>query len=305
MKEIAAVVVTYNRNDKLAECIKALLDQTSLGEMDILVVDNGDCSDTEAMLKRMAYKYEGRETVLLDYLSTGHNIGGAGGYAYGIRQAIQAGYKYVWLMDDDCMPEPDALEELLLFDRTHRGEYGFVCSKVLWKDGRLHRMNVPRETVFKNLRNWKGSEIRVEMASFVSLFIPADVIRTVGLPIRQFFIWTDDWEYTRRISMKYPCWLAKRSRVVHDTAVNRGADIASAEPDKTERFRYLYRNDVYLYRREGWKGLLYEAVRIPVHIGRIAVSRGSVKDKLRKAGIVIKGTAEGLRFWPETEMIDK
>ncbi len=203
-------------------------------------------------------------------------------------------------MDDDCVPAEDALEQFLRFGRENPG-YGFLSGKVLWKDGSLCEMNIQRETVMRDIRSLGSEPVRVEMASFVSLFVPAAVVREVGLPVRQFFIWTDDWEYTRRISRRYPCWVVPASEVVHDTEQNTGADIASSPAERTDRFRYLYRNDVVLYRREGLRGLAYEAARLCVHAARIAVSKNSMREKLRRTGIMLNGTFEGLGFYPEPE----
>ena len=91
------------------------------------------------------------------------------------------------------------------------------------------------------------------------------------------------------------------SEVVHDTEQNTGADIASSPAERTDRFRYLYRNDVVLYRREGLRGLAYEAARLCVHAARIAVSKNSMREKLRRTGIMLNGTFEGLGFYPEPE----
>ena len=41
-----------------------------------------------------------------------------------------------------------------------------------------------------------------EQATFVSLFLKAGTIRAVGLPVKEFFIWGDDIEYTRRITIR-------------------------------------------------------------------------------------------------------
>jgi GT2 family glycosyltransferase len=143
------------------------------------------------------------------------------------------------------------------------------------------------------------------MASFVSLFISAEIVKDVGLPLKEFYIWTDDWEYTRRISRRYPCWLVPSSEVVHDTERNTGADIASADMERTGRFRFLYRNDVYLYRREGIRGFIYEAARLALHTARIACSRNNSAEKCKRIGIMYKATMEGLCFRPVPERINK
>ena len=38
------------------------------------------------------------------YINTGSNLGGAGGFSFGIKQAVQQKYEYLWIMDDDTMP---------------------------------------------------------------------------------------------------------------------------------------------------------------------------------------------------------
>lgn len=296
MRRIAAVVVTYNRKEKLRNCIEAICRQTASEHPEIFIVDNNSSDGTAEMVRDIVSAHE-QDTRII-YRNTGYNSGGAGGFCYGIRKAVEAGYTHLWLMDDDCVPEEAALEEFLKYDAEHSGEYGFLSSKVLWTDGSLCTMNVQRETVTRNLGSMPDTCTGIEMASFVSLFLPADVVRDVGLPFREFFIWSDDWEYTRRISAKYPCMVVPSSVVVHDTPVNCGADISRAPEDRVGRFRYLYRNDVYLYRREGVRGLLYEAARLPVHMIRVALSDMRSKDKMKRIGTIIRGTYEGMRFWP-------
>ena len=36
--------------------------------------------------------------------NTGKNLGGAGGFAFGLRKAIELGYLYAWIMDDELYP---------------------------------------------------------------------------------------------------------------------------------------------------------------------------------------------------------
>ena len=292
MKKTAAVIVTYNRKDKLLRCIDAVLDQTVSEQLDLIVVDNNSTDGTGEAVR----EYSG-----VTYFNLRYNSGGAGGFSFGIRKALESGYEFIWLMDDDCIPERDALEQLLLFENANSGKYGFLSSKVLWRDGSLCEMNVQRETLTRDIRCFTDKPVRVEMASFVSLFLPSAIAAEAGLPVREFFIWTDDWEYTRRISRKHTCWAVPASVVIHDTEANTGADISKASDDRVDRFRFLYRKDVYLYRREGVRGFVYEAARLAYHAARIAVSNNSIREKARRLGIMIKGTAEGLRFYPEPE----
>ena len=311
MMRVAAVVVTYNRRDMLRRCIEALLKQTGSIAPDILIVDNNSSDGTSDAVRECAAEARvlltdsaaaDNEQRRIVYKRLPYNSGGAGGFAFGIREAAEAGYDYLWLMDDDCIPQDNALEEFLKYDSLHHGEYGFLSSRVLWKDGSLCEMNVQRETVFRDISADRLSEnsapAEVSMASFVSLFIPAGIVYDVGLPIREFFVWTDDWEYTRRISRKYRCMVIPASTVVHLTAANAGADISAADASRIDRFRYLYRNDVYLYRREGIRGFGYEAARIALHTARVIRKGTGLRDRCTRIGIIFKGTTDGLRFCP-------
>ena len=126
----AAVVVTHNRIDLLRQCVAQLENQ--ICACDILIVDNASTDGTAQWLESQPD---------LHCRNTGANLGGAGGFNLGMRWAVEAGYDYVWVMDDDCLPQPDALEKLLEADRILEGNYGWLSSVALWTDGSECIMN--------------------------------------------------------------------------------------------------------------------------------------------------------------------
>ena len=290
----AAVVVTYNRKDLLTENIQCLLAQKPEVPA-IIIIDNHSTDGTKEAIQQFI------DAEQIQYCDTGANLGGAGGFSFGIKYAAEKGYDYVWVMDDDCMPNPDALAAFFVADEQLKGQYGFLSSKVLWKDGNLCTMNLQRETLTHNLAGFEKDLQPVVMASFVSLFLPTRIIKEMGLPIKEFFIWTDDWEYTRRISRKYTCYAVADSVVVHKSKNNIGANIATESADRLDRFDYLYRNDVYLYRREGIKGFCYEAVRLASHCARVILK--SEDNKAKRLKKIIHGTIKGLSFHPSIDRV--
>ena len=294
MGTVAAVIVTYNRKDLLRECIAHILAQEPEAP-DILVIDNHSTDGTRDYIRD--YIDGGR----IDYTDTGANLGGAGGFSLGIRRAAEKGYDRIWVMDDDCMPEKDALAALMRVDRELNGAFGFLSSRVLWRDGKICTMNLQRETLTRNLKGFGRRLQPVVMASFVSLYLKRETVQELGLPIREFYIWTDDWEYTRRISRKYPCYAVADSAVVHLSRANIGANIATESAERLDRFDYLYRNDVYLYRREGLRGFAYEAVRLSGHCVRVLLkAKDHKKERLKK---IIGGTRKGFSFHPTIERL--
>lgn len=302
MPKIAAVVVTYNRRDLLLECLSCLQNQNFSDasqacetSLNILVIDNASTDGTSKALKPLA------NTKQILYFNTGSNLGGAGGFNYGMRKAVELGYDYVWVMDDDCMPHEDTLQEFLKADAQLNGQYGYISSVCRWTDGSICTMNTQRHPLTKNITDFSPELQPCTLASFVSLFVPARIIKELGLPIKDFFIWSDDWEFTRRISRKYPCYLAGKSVVTHKSKSNGVGNIALDSEEKISRYKLAYRNDVVFYRREGAKGYGYILVRGLYHVLLVLTKAKSKKGERLKT--IIQGNLEGLKFHPKIEYI--
>lgn len=291
---VAAIVVTYNRRELVLECVDCLARQTA--PADILVIDNASTDGTGRALEPLA------QSGAIRYVNTGRNLGGAGGFQYGVRLAVKLGYALLWIMDDDSMPTPTALQALL-DAAADAGEYGFLSGRALWTDGSLCRMNVQRDLRMNNLSDFSAALVPCGAATFVSLLVPARVVRDVGLPIGEFFIWADDLEYTRRISRKYPCYVVPASLTVHKCQANNGGNISTDTAERIDRYRYAYRNEVYVYRREGFSGYRRLLLRTPLHILRV-LARARDKRLLR-IRVILGATLKGFAFHPEIEYIDQ
>lgn len=298
MDRIAAVVVTYNRKALLLQCLQKLVGQQQAA-CDILVVDNASTDGTEQAVQAL-----GLPGVF--YRNTGSNIGGAGGFNFGMRWAVEAGYQGVWLMDDDTLPKPDALEKLLQADALLEGHYGFLSSAVLWQDGSECRMNRPKlqaQAVYTELPLLRCGVVRAEQATFVSLFVRAETVRRYGLPIKEFFIWGDDIEYTRRLAVRngQPSYLVGTSQVIHMMKENNGSSIATDDAARMDRYNYAFRNENYLYRQEGLKGLCHYFAKCGLNVLRILKSKSEKKGK--RIWIVLKNMVGGFAFNPSIEKL--
>src|SRR5881227_1028098 len=131
-ERVCAVVVTHNRVELLRRCLSALAGQTVPVER-VLVIDNASTDGTADVVRD---EFPSVKLVRLE-----HNVGGAGGFHEGMRRAHEAGFDWIWLMDDDTLASDDALEQLL---RASSAEDALIlASKAVWTDGRLHPMNAP------------------------------------------------------------------------------------------------------------------------------------------------------------------
>ena len=125
MNNIVAIIVTFNRKELLGEAIEALCSQT-IQSFDIMVVDNASTDGTKEYIS----SYVNNGTI--QYFNTGKNIGGAGGFHFGMKKALMENYDYIWLMDDDTIPDKDCLENLMKAKEILHNQFSFLSSYVYW-----------------------------------------------------------------------------------------------------------------------------------------------------------------------------
>jgi len=162
--------------------------------------------------------------------------------------ALAGGADLVWLMDDDTVPEKQALAAMLeALDRYPGCRAALVASRVLWTDGRPHPMNTPRTRPFATkaeLADAAAAGCRpIRSASFVSILVDGQTCRQAGLPLADYFLWNDDFEFTTRILRRHSGLLCPASVVVHKTAT-----FGSTEADPGARFYYEVRNKIWTLR---------------------------------------------------------
>ena len=288
MSSVCAIVVTHNRKELLRECLAALRAQTRPPER-ILVVDNASTDGTRGMLER--------DYADVGLLSLATNEGSAGGYHEGIKRAHAEGGEWMWLMDDDTVPEPDALAELL--DAPTRLDGGappaLLASKVVWTDGLVHPMNATwpeRSRVELVIDGAERGLVPVRFATWVSLLLHRGAVDRHGLPAKQFFIWSDDVEYTSRMILGGErAYLVPRSVAVHKTASPHTH--MSASPD---RFYYHVRNTLLIARAPG-RSRRDLVVRLWVLIGS-SVQYLARQPSFAGVAAILRGLRDGLRDAP-------
>jgi rhamnopyranosyl-N-acetylglucosaminyl-diphospho-decaprenol beta-1,3/1,4-galactofuranosyltransferase len=183
MEKVIAVVVTYNRQALLSECITALRNQTRKPDA-ILVVNNGSTDNTQQWLQQQKDIY---------YINQ-KNIGGAGGFSTAIQTGYKKGYEWIWCMDDDGAPKEDALEQLLAVETN---ELKLLNCAVINKDDK--RSFVWNTGGHRSLDEVQGNIIEGIGHPFNGTFINRRIIERVGVPKAQFFLWGDETEYYYRI----------------------------------------------------------------------------------------------------------
>lgn len=295
MNNTLIILVTYNRINLLKESMQAI-NQSSI-PCDVLIVDNHSNDGTNKFINDYSL-----DKGIVHYFDTGSNLGGAGGYNYGLKKAcsIKENYTYFWLMDDDCIIQKDSLKYLLDFANEINNNFGFLSSKVLWTDNSICKTNIQRLKVAKKINDFSSDVVKVDYASFVSVLFQKEDVLKLGLPIKDFFIWTDDLEYTRRFSRIKPSYLINKSIVIHKCKGNYGVDITKELPERIDRYKYIYRNDYYTFKREGIRGYAFLWARYIYHVLKVLFLSS---NKLEKINTINNGYKDGLKFNPQIEYV--
>ena len=183
MEKVIALIVTYNRQALLSECIAALRNQTRPLDA-ILVVNNGSTDGTEEWLEKQ------KDIRFI----TQKNVGSSGGFSTGINWAYGNGYSWIWCMDDDGYSKEDALENLLNADD---GNLRLLNCAVIDKEDK--RSFVWKTHQYKTLDEVDCKIIEGIGHPFNGTLLQRRIIERVGVPRPKFFLWGDETEYYYRI----------------------------------------------------------------------------------------------------------
>jgi GT2 family glycosyltransferase len=280
---VCAVVVTHNRRRLLSDCLDAVRAQTRAPDH-VVVVDNASTDGTGALL---AERHPWAEVLALP-----SNEGSAGGFRAGVLRALENRPDWLWLMDDDTIPSPEALERLL--DRT-AGDDGLprpslLASKVVWTDGRVHPMNTP-DPDLRDLdglvRGIERDVLAVRTSTFPSLLVSRGAVERHGPPRAGYFVWSDDVDFTARILRDEPGFYVPASVVEHRTATAHRAHQGG------ERFYFAVRNGLWLLRGDAFAPkekvrhvlVVAEQVRLYLALERL---------RPRSLRVLVRGLRDGL-----------
>ncbi len=180
-------MVTYNRPAVLRTTVQALLDQTRQPDL-ILVVDNGEGSAATRVVDEL-------EHPRVTYVSTGENLGSAGGVAFGFEWLTDRGFDWMHSVDDDDPPRTDDTVERLqaLISRNLDDRLGAVAasgSRWNWKIGQFDR--IPDDEL--------SGDIRIDtIGGNGHLTVRREVVQEIGPPAKEFFFGFYDPLYCLRI----------------------------------------------------------------------------------------------------------
>jgi rhamnopyranosyl-N-acetylglucosaminyl-diphospho-decaprenol beta-1,3/1,4-galactofuranosyltransferase len=280
---VCAVVLTFNRRALLIECLRALLAQTHPVDR-IVLVDNASTDGTPEALRAAGLLER------VDYRPLERNLGSSGGFHAGIGAALEERWDWIWVMDDDAEPHPDALERLLASPAARDASTAVLATAVVDPDGEIEarvqrgffhgRMRpLPREAYVP------GTTPEVDYVSFVGMLVRGECARATDPPKADFFIWGDDLEYCLRLRRCGAIRVVPEAVVVHK-------EVGQVHTNRRARFwnRVLGQQIVPFPLEAFWKQLL--GLRNYVWIKKVYEGQGA----LSAAGTIAQFMAKSLMY---------
>lgn len=259
MSKVVAVIVTFNRWEKLQKAIETYVKSAVSS---IVIVNNASTDGTAVYLETI-------NDERIHILTLQENSGGAGGFHEGMKYVHQTIQDYDWVLvqDDDAFPDVPSLNAFV--ENSSEKGVDAVISAIYYPTGEICEMNRPGFLPFKDLKqtwttltkgnkgfhlgddyyedNKKGS---VDFASFVGLFLSKRIIQEMGFPDKDWFIYGDDLDYTISFTQRGFSLLFDPDRVFyHDCKSLNAANPNQKTYTDLWRAFFMYRNGIIIYKR--------------------------------------------------------
>ena len=207
-KKLFLVVVTYNRIEILKRSLLRLVDFLENGVDYIYVYNNASTDGTDKFLLEMGQKNNRVKVRNLD-----KNLGGAGGFSIGMKEAFNNGAQWVGLLDDDVLLDQNCIKELdNYFDSqdcliaVREDLEGNLAEYAAVKYGLKNpfRINPKVKSVKEKygIRENCPPLFEIACGSFEGFFVSRRAALDVGFPNASYFIYGDDFDYSLRLRKK-------------------------------------------------------------------------------------------------------
>ncbi len=220
---VSIIVPNWNGKNDVFECLYSMRNQEyPKDKLEIIIIDNGSTDGSQKEIKHTIAKMQKEKWVHLELIENKANLGSS----IARNQGIKASYKkskYIWMLDNDIVADPNALKELVEFGEKYR-EIGILGSVNYY-------YNNPEETYYLgSMLNWKTwlfrhiceKELANSDAYFVdcvatsSLLIKKEIINEIGMLDPEYFCYFNDVDWCLRAKKSgYKICILRNSKIWH------------------------------------------------------------------------------------------
>lgn len=242
---VCTILVNYKQTTKTEQCLQALDSMSVLPDW-VIVVDNSSTEQSKSELQSRQYRFKA------DFIFNQKNLGFAAACNQGIRLAQSANEPYdIWLLNNDTLPEKDALKELL--QKSKETGAGITGSAIYTQNGAFSGgagKTHPRLATVSRIHSPEGTDFDyIEGSSF---FISHDCLEKTGLLSEEYFLYYEENDYCRRaVNNGFSLAFAPKSIIKHDIGSSTGSETGKG---KTPFFIdcLMVRNRTLFAKKFGW-----------------------------------------------------
>jgi GT2 family glycosyltransferase len=243
MKKVTAIIATFNRLDFLKEIIQGLRNQT-YKIYNIVVTNNSSEDGTEEWLN------EQKDIIVQKQ----ENVGSSGGQYTGMKGAMETDCDFIWMMDDDVVPEKNCLENLMKVADENKIVAPVRYNNdgtLFWNETINFNISNPFKSIWDGINNKEyydkqGELVYTEGLTFEGPLIPRNIVEKIGYPEFSFFIYADDSEYMiRAIKHGFKTYLVKSAKM------NRKLPVPDLHKDFNWKHYYIIRNIIAIDKLHG------------------------------------------------------
>jgi GT2 family glycosyltransferase len=257
-KKLAIILVNWNSYELTNDTLQSLY-QTSFQDYDIICVDN---ASTDESLNQLRTNHN---NVII--LTCDQNTGFTGGNNKGMQYAIQQGYVYTLLLNNDVAVESDFLEPLvqaldinenmgavqpLIYfhhDRTLIWNAGSSFNQWLGITKTIGYNKKDTQQAYRNQN--QGYVSKIDWITGCAFMVKTEVLKKVGLLYDPFFIYYEDVDLSFRIkNAGYDLGYAPASVIYHIAGMSHKSTKKTAEGYVSPKVHYLNaRNHIWLLKK--------------------------------------------------------
>jgi GT2 family glycosyltransferase len=329
MNRVCIILVNYKTWRDTAECIESLL-RCNTANMQVVVVENDSPDDSWEQLQNWA---QGKVSIELSpentlhrltnppvakpiryaavseqeaanlttnvpvvFIRTASNLGFAGGNNVGLRYMLNNDFQYAWLLNNDTVIEPNAVDALVTYLQQHSGgKIGITGSKL-----RLYHKPEVLQGLGAVFNKYSGTSkiigaqqvdngqfnqsiSNITYAIGAAMFVSRAFLEDVGLMSEEYFLYNEENDWSARAHLKgWKVGVAVDSIVYHKQGASTGNSPKKSKL-QVKALNYKYRGKILLYKK-------YYRAQIPflyIHLIRRSV-RYLLKGNMQEAGVIYK-----------------
>ena len=304
-KKLAIILVNWNSYELTNDTLQSLY-QTSYQDYDIICVDNASSDESLNQLRK------NHNNIII--LTCDQNTGFTGGNNKGMQYAIQQGYTYTLLLNNDVAVERDFLEPLVgaLDDNKNMGAvqpliYFHHDRTLIWNAGtKFNQWLGITKTIGYNKKDAQhtyrnqnqGFASKIDWITGCAFMVRTELLKKVGLLYDPFFIYYEDVDLSFRIkNAGYDLGYVPASVIYHIAGMSHKSTNRTAEGYVSPKVHYLNaRNHIWLLKK--YTNLLHApTVIIYQSLYYLSVTAYFIlRGRWQKIKALYKGIGEGLKF---------